>query len=441
MIEERVRKKDLNEATVNARGLKKRRRLWYAEKRVSIDVKGHFGKARFSRSMETDSLPEAIKRSEPLLKQWTYLIEMARLKNNGQIVDLDQTAEAYAKQFNDLGKTQLAAASIAEKLNPEEEGLSAQQDKDRVEVWSRAVGNLTPFAKHSDQFFDAYGYSDALAYEARRFIEIRFAKKFKYFETVTVEELKAYIKVRMDGSDGSRAWSESSVTKNIGFIKAYWIWCLDNELITAPNMIDLPRLMQRKNKTKNQKKKTKKEANIAYTVSEAWQLHAAAERKDQKLADLIMLGMYTGCRIGELCSLTLKGVTEDRFLLEDTKTDAGDRGIPIHTDIQQMVERLKQTSTDGYLIPELSDANATKDRSKGIGKRFGYLKRSLGFADKIYSFHSFRSTLASRFQDAGVSELYAARVLGHAAGGMTYGLYAGDLDFDEKVKAMAKVRY
>ena len=127
--------------------------------------------------------------------------------------------------------------------------------------------------------------------------------------------------------------------------------------------------------------------------------------------------------------------------MEDTKTDAGDRGIPIHTDIQQMVERLKQTSTDGYLIPELSDANATKDRSKGIGKRFGYLKRSLGFKYKLQVFNSFQPTFASRFQDAGVSELCAAQVLGHGAGGMTYGLYAGDLDFDEKVKAMTKVKY
>jgi hypothetical protein len=61
------------------------------------------------------------------------------------------------------------------------------------------MSRLTPFAKYSGQFFKAYGYSDALVYEARRFIEIRFAKEFKYFETVIVEELKAYIKLRMDG--------------------------------------------------------------------------------------------------------------------------------------------------------------------------------------------------------------------------------------------------
>ena len=85
--------------------------------------------------------------------------------------------------------------------------------------------------------------------------------------------------------------------------------------------------------------------------------------------------------------------------------------------------------------------NVTNDRSKGIGKQFGRLKNSLGFQDNVHTYHSFRSTLASRFQSAGVEKLFAALIIGHKAGGMTYGLYAGDLDRDKAVKAMAKVDY
>ena len=32
-------------------------------------------------------------------------------------------------------------------------------------------------------------------------------------------------------------------------------------------------------------------------------------------------------------------------------------------------------------------------------------------------------------------------IIGHKAGGMTYGLYAGDLDWDKAVEAMAKVDF
>ena len=54
-------------------------------------------------------------------------------------------------------------------------------------------------------------------------------------------------------------------------------------------------------------------------------------------------------------------------------------------------------------------------------------KLDLGFKKKENSFHSFRSTLATRFQSAGVEELFAARIIGHAAGSMTYRPYAGDI--------------
>ena len=67
-----------------------------------------------------------------------------------------------------------------------------------------------------------------------------------------------------------------------------------------------------------------------------------------------------------------------------------------------MLERLKQTSTGGYLIDELPDANATKDHSQDLVKRIDYLKRFLGFKDKICTLRSFQSTLVSRFKDPGV---------------------------------------
>ena len=82
-------------------------------------------------------------------------------------------------------------------------------------------------------------------------------------------------------------------------------------------------------------------------------------------------------------------VKDDRISLPDSKTDAGERDIPIHRDIQQVIERLKQTSTDGFLFSGLTCNNEFGDRSKAIGQRYGRLKRQLGFTDKVHSFHSF----------------------------------------------------
>ena len=105
--------------------------------------------------------------------------------------------------------------------------------------------------------------------------------------------------------------------------------------------------------------------------------------------------MYTGCRINELRSMKLSQVTEDAFQIDDSKTPDGIRRIPIHADIQQMVERLKQTSTDGYLLSGQSNNNQFGVRHKGLQQKFSRLKQALGFGQKVYTFHSFRSTLAN----------------------------------------------
>jgi integrase len=427
-------------------GLEKKYNAWYVRKRIPADVRSHFdGKATLFQNLETTKYAIAVDRAPKVLHNWNQLIQLARKKNRGEIIDLDEAVEVAKKKIASFKDEERGLTSVIYDMNLDKnldnENFDPEQEKEQVKLVGLASKVMTPFTKYVDEWIEDYGYTFANGYEGKRLVKLRFSKKFKYFETISVEALKAYIKERTDGSDGARVWSDRSVEKNMSYVKQYWNWCLDNDLITTPNPIDVPRLMQKKNNTKSQRLKTKKEANHAYTVEECWRLHKTAELTDQSLADIIILSMYTGCRINELATLTLENVTEDRFLLEDTKTDAGDRGIPIHTDIQQTVERLKQTSNDGYLLSGLSARNATGNRSKAISKRFGRLKRSLGFEDKKHTFHSFRATLASRFQSAGVKELFAARVLGHAAGGMTYGLYAGDLDFDEKVKAMAKVKY
>ena len=54
--------------------------------------------------------------------------------------------------------------------------------------------------------------------------------------------------------------------------------------------------------------------------------------------------------------------------------------------------------------------NKHKDRTKGIGHRFGRLKEKLGFEKKRHAFHSLRATLANRFENAGhMVEIFSSR--------------------------------
>ena len=101
--------------------------------------------------------------------------------------------------------------------------------------------------------------------------------------------------------------------------------------------------------------------------------------------------------------------------------------------------RLVKDTKDGYLLSRLTP-NKYGDRSNAIGKRFGYLKVAMGFGpDHVY--HSIRHTVATLFENAGVPENIAARIVGHDLYTMTYGVYAGVVDLEVMREALEKINY
>jgi integrase len=218
----------------------------------------------------------------------------------------------------------------------------------------------------------------------------------------------------------------------IGFISDYWRWCIEHKDLTAEYCL------KDVTETLRTGKKTTGPSRIHYS-DEDYQRLLDSSQSDPLLNDLIRLGAHTGCRIEELCSLKLANVTAESLNIVDAKTEAGIREIPIHKDIRQLVARLRDTSTDEYLISGLT-FNMYDDRSNAIGKRFGRLKRKLGFG-RQHVFHSFRNTLARKLEEEGVPENIAARTVGHKLKTMTYGLYSGGVSLKVKQEAIDKVSY
>jgi integrase len=157
--------------------------------------------------------------------------------------------------------------------------------------------------------------------------------------------------------------------------------------------------------------------------------------------DIIALGAYTGARINELACLKVSDITEAQsFKITDSKTRAGIREIPIHPAIESLVERLKKDATTAYLIPSESE-NQYDDRGDAVGKRFGRLKKYLGFTARSQVYHSIRKTLITLIENAGVSEGVAADIVGHEKQTMTYGLYSMGSELEIKREALSRARY
>jgi integrase len=124
--------------------------------------------------------------------------------------------------------------------------------------------------------------------------------------------------------------------------------------------------------------------------------------------------------------------------IEDAKTLAGWRQVPVHSKFKATLKRLLKDSRDGYVLSGLQ-ANKYGDRSNAVGKRFGRLKASLSFGPE-HVFHSVRRTVAILLENAG-AEGVAADIIGHEKTTMTYGLYSGDATLDVKREAIERLPY
>ena len=419
--------------------LEKKGDVWMVCMNIPADVKEHFnGARRFNKSLKTTNAALAEQMKQEYIEEWKMRIDLARNDPSADITDVSSAAKILKEYCIKNGgqKSELALLKLIQQVNPELPGLSQEQQNIRLDLIAEVSGQMTNTANYIDEFFDYAKYAPEGHIEGKRYMTDVFVKKFPVFETISTEQLVAYCDARLRGTDGKQPWSRVTLRKNLNFAKKYWEYCAQR-YTCAPNLIDYDRILPQEIKTKATRKHND-EANKAYSVDEVYLLLDAAVKKaeetnrhdDHNLVDLIRLGMYTGCRIEELCQMKLTDVTTDSFIIRVSKTESGQWLVPMHKEVSQVVERLKQSSTDGFLLSGESTANATGKRSKGLSQRFSRHKQELGFGNKVYTFHSFRSTLAKRFESAGVEEIRAARIIGHKVKSMTYGIYSRGTDWD-----------
>ena len=194
-------------------------------------------------------------------------------------------------------------------------------------------------------------------------------------------------------------------------------------------------------KKRNSKAQNKSESWLPFSTSDVESIYCQAIlSEDWALGQLILIGAYTGARIEEICSLrkTHISLTEASFTITDSKTEAGERVIPIHDSLLPIIQEL-MAYEDEYLIPKLTKSKFD-DRSNAIGKRFGRLKKKLGYS-KRYVFHSIRKTFTTQLENAGVNENVTADIIGHEKPRMTYGLYSGGTNLAVKRQAISMVCY
>lgn len=148
---------------------------------------------------------------------------------------------------------------------------------------------------------------------------------------------------------------------------------------------------------------------------------------------LPLLALYTGARLNELASIKLSCINEYSpgswsLKIDDSKTKAGIREIPLHRAIISMglrryIDDVVKAYPDATLLfPYLRDA-AKNGYGNLPGRDFSKLKNDLKLGeDKV--FHSFRKTFVSTLQYNKCPKEYRKTFVGHEADDDVHELYS-----------------
>lgn len=416
--------------------LELRNRTYHAVLTLPKDVRDKLGRLRFKRSLGTPNKREAELLAAPYIAKWKALIRQARGDTNAVALEAMRWRDELSRIDDVEAKETLETLLTEAAVNIEQTKGYA----DAKTFYDIAKGVQTPTLSFFDSWKAQIDATDKTKDQMIKDVTL-LTSRFSILNEITKSSVKKWV-------DDLTAEGKSfvSIDRILGFCRNYWRYLQSHDAVPT-ELEPLRGVLVISKAAKTKARKTV--ANAPYAADAVVSLWSAASNrnpskrnvmsKDTDLANLILLAAYSGARIEELCSLKASNVIANSFHIADSKTAAGVRIVPIHSKLTALVEALKIASKDGYLISGLT-FNKYGDRSNAIGKRFGRLKTALGFG-KAHTFHSFRSTVVTQLENAGVPENLAADIVGHEKPRITYGLYSGGADLKAKRDALEKVTY
>lgn len=230
--------------------------------------------------------------------------------------------------------------------------------------------------------------------------------------------------------------------KYIGSLSALFAWCKERCYCDTNPFDGLAQGIKSTTRATRQKTETKRRP---FTTSELLSIFNAISQHrgvDNPLWPYAWIALFTGMRSNEIAEIRLIDVYEDYINISEAKNHNSARKVPIHATLKPLVQKLKETSSDDYLISKLGRGGEDNKRNHLIVKRFSSLLRGkAGIKDKAAVYHCFRNTLANALENAGVQLSTAEQIEGHRRQSMTYGLYSHGVELSVLIESINKVKF
>lgn len=183
-------------------------------------------------------------------------------------------------------------------------------------------------------------------------------------------------------------------------------------------------------------------------------LEAAIQRNPTPANVGVMISLYTGLRVGEICALrwedmTLSGALmhvrhtlarvadpagnrASLWIIDSPKTTASYRDIPLPSKLLPLLKALKQVSRSPFVVSDKESFACPRSYEA----RFQRLLKECGI-ERI-NYHVLRHTFATRLLQAGVDIKTLSELLGHANTSVTLNVYA-HTSLDQKRQQIEKL--
>jgi integrase len=414
--------------------------VYYACVAVPKDLQGILNKSKYLKKLNSTTAPKAAIEAQRFIPKWKSQIQVAKgalkLRSQSRLDDDTQFALNISKALNSESD-QFSKDILEMVLHDVAEGAEEKSGlKKAKELYDIGTGTKTPLPLFVDGWLSSLsGYAPKTRDVYTKDVHL-FISHFRHLETITRPSMRAWVAKLM--LEGKTLHTISS--RLLPAIKHFYNY-IDNHGHISPDATDpFYKVVPKQAKTKVSQ--TSK-GWLPLSPDEVSLIYNTIPTSDTQLKLLVTVAMYTGCRIEEICSLKCEQVKVVNHLLcivlTDSKTVKGIRTIPVATKLTQAVTRALEVSEDGFLVSGLT-FNKYGDRSNAVGKRFGRLKKELGFSSKQV-FHSIRKCVVTQLEQSGVPESIVADLVGHEKQTITYGLYSGGSSLGSILGAVEMLNY
>ena len=231
------------------------------------------------------------------------------------------------------------------------------------------------------------GASDRTANYYRFIIGQFFAKVGKLFDAINANDIRIYFAKR-ELEDGVSAVTRNNERR---VLSSFYGWLFDEELIERNPMRKVSRI------------KTKKVQKKAFTPMDLEQIRAHCQ--NEKETAVIETLISTGCRVSELCGITLADIQDDAV----TVHGKGDKDRTVYLTAKA------QLSIKNYLNSKAYKNRRNKAKVFPTVHTVQEIVRRVGESagiDKCHP-HRFRRTCATNALEHGMPIEYVSRMLGH----------------------------